>query len=149
MLRTLLMSAFCVALTACGRQTESVTAPVVNEVAFSEAFHYFVKAEADSVPSKVLTAEEFDRYFGATATMGADGKPTPIDFDKEFVIAVTMGPTDTSVDFEVNSLTLDDKTLTLDVSHTRGQPLPYTVQPLLLLTVDRAFADCDVIVQEI
>ena len=41
---------------------------------------------------KITTEEEFNKLFGMATIMGKDGKPTAIDFTKQFVLGVYHHP---------------------------------------------------------
>lgn len=60
-------------------------------VKYAVARNYFVNRNA-AIPQdmKIQSRKDFDRCFGMAATMGKDGKPTEIDFEKSFVIAKVM-----------------------------------------------------------
>ena len=58
-------------------------------VPYSIAQGYFLRNDVDSLPlNRFITREQFDSVFGMAAVMGENGMPTPIDFDRQFVIAV-------------------------------------------------------------
>ena len=81
-------------LAACGNKQAVVPAEgdkASNEVAFEVAKNYFFKND-QKIPSspKITTAEEFGKLFGMATTMGENGKPTPIDFTKKFVLAIVQ-----------------------------------------------------------
>ena len=66
-----------------------------SEVAFEVAKNYFFKND-QVIPEypKITTEEEFNKLFGMATTMGKDGKPTAIDFTKQFVLAIVLPVTD-------------------------------------------------------
>ena len=89
------MMAFSV--TACGNKQAVAPAEgdeASNEVAFEVAKNYFFKNDQEIPASpKITTAEEFGKLFGMATTMGKDGKPTEIDFTKQFVLAIVLSVT--------------------------------------------------------
>ena len=91
MKKVLFAFAAMIVLAACGNK--QAAAPVEseensNEVAFEVAKNYFFKNDHEIPASpKITTAEEFGKLFGMATTMGKDGKPTEIDFTKQFVLA--------------------------------------------------------------
>ena len=76
------------------REVEKNASPI----AFTEVDNYFVNNNA--TPSKLVrkvinTESEFRAIFGEATTMGANGQPTPINFKRQFVLAVVAPVTDT------------------------------------------------------
>lgn len=68
---------------------------------FEKMSNYFV---LHSIPSgktklmKITNQKEFDAYFGMAATMGEEGKPSPINFDTHFVLAIVYSYTNQLID---------------------------------------------------
>lgn len=111
-----------------------------KEVPFTEVRNYFFRNDA-SIPAdaKVADAATFESLFGAAAVMGKDGTPTPIDFEKEFVIAVVVPQTDVETALAPIGLVKDGNTLVFTYKETLGEPLTYTIRPLLLVKVDKEY----------
>ena len=113
----------------------------VENVPFQVAKNYFFK-NGQTLPAspKITTAEAFDQLFGMAAFMGKDGQPTPIDFDKQFAIAVVLPETNHSTELHAESLTDDGKKLIfsyhVDVAPTENT---WTQVPMLLIFVDRQY----------
>ena len=79
------------------KQITAVENNVENkEVAFGIAKNYFFKNDLDILPAspKITTEENFNKLFGMATTMGKDGKPTSIDFSKQFVLVIVLPVTD-------------------------------------------------------
>ena len=76
-----------------------------NEVAFEVAKNYFFKNDQEIPASpKITTAEEFGKLFGMATTMGNDGKPTEIDFTKQFVLAIILPVTNLATEITPDRL---------------------------------------------
>ncbi len=117
-----------------------------ESVAFTVARNYFVKNNA-AVPSdmKLRTQADFNRCFGMATTMGPEGKPTEIDFSRNFAIAKVMPVTDTATELEPKSLKSDGHgKLTLKSSMKTGSKMSYSIQPFYIIVVDRKYIGCDV-----
>lgn len=106
--------------------------------------YFFVNNSPRSMSLKMTTELEFGKYFGMAAFMGKDGQPTEIDFKKQFVIAKVLPETDTLTHITPLSLTEEGKTLRLKCKITRGKKQSYTMQPFVLLIVDRKYIDKEV-----
>ena len=115
-------------------------ASVVN-VPFEVAKNYFFK-NGQTIPTspKITAAEAFDQLFGMAAFMGKNGQPTPIDFEKQFAIAVVLLETNHSTELHAESLTDDGKklifTYRVDVAPKENT---WTQVPMLLIFVDRQY----------
>ena len=109
-------------------------------VPFFEAKNYFVKntyKNKEVATLKVTTQDEFGKVFGPAALMGENGKPTQIDFSKQYALAVIAPVTDKQTSVEANSLTYRDTEIVLDYKITVGKPQSFTIQPFLLIVVDK------------
>ena len=110
-----------------------------GNVSYEVVKNYFFRNDA-SVPSspKITSQEQFDSLFGAAAFMGKDGRPTTVDFDRQFVIAVVLPETDTETTLEPLSLTRSGGELTFTYGKKENGKVSYTMRPLLLVAVDRS-----------
>ena len=110
------------------------------EIPFEEVKNYFFRQDADIPASPVIdSSEQFEECFGAAAFMGKDGQPTSIDFDQEFVIAVVNPVTDYSTALVPESLQKVDDGLVFTYHETIGEQQSWTMQPVLLVKVDRKY----------
>lgn len=114
------------------------SAVAANGIPYVEANGYFVKNDAPTIPKgKITTQEEFYRFFGEAATMTS--RPTQIDFQRQFVIAVSQKPTDRSTTYSPVALTKEDGKLVFAYHVSQGDRQSYTIQPLLLIVVDKKY----------
>ena len=112
----------------------------VTDIPFEEVKNYFFRNNADIPESPIIdSAEQFEELFGAAAFMGKDGQPTPVDFDREFVIAVVYPVTDFSVELAPQSLRLEDGKLNFTYLEATGEQQSWTIRPVLLVKVDRKY----------
>lgn len=110
----------------------------LSSIPFTEADRYFVRNDVDGrVPAKITKQSEFDSYFGQAAAMGA--LPTPIDFSKQFVIAVDMPDTNLTTTLSPKSLRKADGHLVFSYSAKQGSAQSFTTHPLLLIIVDKKY----------
>lgn len=117
--------------------TSSTTAGT-QDVPFVMADHYFVKNDVQTLPHGAITSqEEFYRYFGEAAVMG--GQPTNINFQKQFAIAVCAPQTNHHTVISPASLKLGGQNLTFTYHIEKGEQMGYTIQPLLLIVVDKKY----------
>ena len=115
---------------------------VLNEnVPFREAKNYFVKNNVDAAIDnpKFETQQEFDQVFGTATTMGENGKPTPIDFSKEFAVAQIEDPSTQSVSLKPISIRKNSNILEIRYRKLVGGIQSYTTQTSMILIIDRKY----------
>lgn len=110
-----------------------------TDISFVLAKNYFVKDTIDKLDNpKIDTAEKFNEIFGMATTMGRDGKPTEIDFNKQYVIAVVLPETDLMTTIDPVSLQKDGNgKITLTYKKVVGQKQTYTIKPSFEIIVDK------------
>lgn len=110
-------------------------------IPYEVAERYFVRNDVNGLPpTTIVSAEEFEEYFGMATVMGPSGNPTEIDFSKNFVICIALDPTDIETTLSVISLTnTNSGQLDLRYEIKRGEKMSYTSQPLMLLIVDKKY----------
>ncbi|MGG6231792.1 copper resistance protein NlpE [Tenacibaculum sp. SDUM215027] len=106
-------------------------------VTYKVASRYFIKNNVEELPSKIDSREEFEKYFGAAAVMGKNGMPTSIDFEKEYVIAVTVDASNKSTELQPVSLTKEGEKINFDFSVIEGSETSYTTRPSLVIIVSK------------
>ena len=111
-----------------------------KDVPYTELDHYFFKNGQD-VPdnSKIDSEEAFATLFGMAPIMGESGKPTPVDFSKEFVIAVVNPVTENETELEPESLRMENGGLVFTYDETVGERQSWTMRPILLVKVSREY----------
>jgi hypothetical protein len=112
-----------------------------DEFPFVIAKNYFVKNPVDSITNPKIESEEvFNSYFGMATTMSKNGKPTTIDFDKEYAIAVVLPTTNIATKIKPVSLKKGkDDSVVLKYEVILGNKQSYTSRPFLLLLVDKKY----------
>lgn len=110
------------------------------DVPYSELDHYFFK-NGQAIPDnpKIDTEEAFASLFGMAPVMGEGGKPTPVDFGKEFVIAVVYPVTEFHTELDPKSLRLENGELVFTCDETVGEKQSWSMQPVLLVKVSRKY----------
>ena len=116
---------------------------VVNQnIPFTPGKNYFVrndyKKEEHANP-KITSKQEFDKVFGAAPFMGEKGKPTAIDFSKQYVLSVIGELTDRNTEIGLVSLQQTGNTIVINYKITEGEKMLMTMQPMLLLVVDNKY----------
>ena len=126
-------------------------------MAFEVAKNYFIKNDqAIPASSKITTEEEFNKLFGMATTMGErllvgdgtsgmDGKPTEIDFSKQFVLAIVLPVTDIATEITPVKLEAKGDSLFFTYDVKTGEKQSFTIQPFSIIILDRKFENNKVI----
>ena len=130
--------------------------PEAKEVPYTKLERYFFRNDAE-IPTnpKIDTREQFDNLFGMAAVMGPNGRPTEVDFTKQFVIAVVLPITNQAVEIEAERLLyykdlLGGTNLDFQYSIDRDEEeRSFSIQPLLLIAVDRQYEAENVYLSEV
>ena len=120
-------------VTACSDEGKSVP--------FTEARNYFVRNDV-VLPLELNVIEskaQLDSIFGMAAVMGRNGRPTDIDFNREFCVAYVIPPTDTLTEIVPVGVTSKGKELTCAFEIKKGDPITWTIQPFSLIVIDRSY----------
>jgi uncharacterized OB-fold protein len=118
---------------------ETISETKVTSVPFTLLKNYFVKNDIQKLDNpKIETQEKFNEIFGMGATMGKEGKPTAMDFNKQYVIAVILPETDTMITVELVSLTKEENgNIILTFKTEVGQKQSFTTRPNFGILVDK------------
>lgn len=117
------------------------SATTAVDVPYKVANGYFVRNDVKKLPNgKISKQKDFEASFGMAAVMGNDGRPTEIDFNNQYVIAVSKPVTDRFTELELVSLKGDGDGGLVFVYRTKaGQQLSYSMQPSLVVVVDKKY----------
>ncbi len=124
----------------CGCKVAKVPA-VTQSVPYQVAQNYFVRNDVKGLPPTVIRNEaKFEKNFGMATVMGPNGRPTEINFNKSFVICLSEAPTNINTDYSIISLSQTAAgQLAVRYAVKRGEKMSSTMQPLMLLIVDRKY----------
>lgn len=131
------------ALLCIGFTTTAFAQKKAKKVPFTVANRYFVSNEVQdgiNVFPKITSREEYDRLFGMATVMGKDGTPTPIDFSRQYVIAVIDGITNKNVRLSAEKLVLRDSVITFTFKKEVNGENPHTYfRHCLIIIVDKKY----------
>ena len=171
-MKTILFAlAMLLTVTACtSNSTESATNNKgTEEVAFEVAKNYFFKngRSSENHPSlledgrvvtdegntndqqipaslKITTEEKFNKLFGMATVMGGDGKPTSIDFTKQFVLAIVLPVTDTKTEIYPVKVEAKSDSLFYTYEVKTGEKQTFSIQPVSIIILDKQYEDNEV-----
>ena len=111
-----------------------------DNIPYKIASNYFVKNSFDtSGVFSIYTQEEFDTIFGMASIMGENRKPTSINFNNEYVLAIISKNIDSSKSYTPISLTKDKEDILLEYKTNIGIKLNYTIKPFMIIIVDKKY----------
>ena len=117
-----------------------------TEVDFELAKNYFFKNN-QVIPEnpKIITEEEFNKLFGMATTMGENGKPTAIDFTKQFVLAIVLPVTDFAT--EIDPVKVEEKgdSLLYTYEVKTGEKQTFSIQPVSIIILDKKYENKEVV----
>ncbi|MCL7986494.1 hypothetical protein M8998_00935 [Sphingobacterium sp. lm-10] len=121
--------------------TEKHDGTILTDVPFAIAQNYFVLNDAKTPEDpKITTQEAFDHVFGNATLMGEQGKPTPIDFNQQFVIAIVLDQSDFATTIEPMDLRQQHTgELKFRYAVVVGERQQYISQPALILVVNKKY----------
>jgi hypothetical protein len=129
-------------LSACQSGSHSSTAVQQNnsDIPYTVAKNYFVKNTVTQLDNpKIESAEKFEAVFGMATVMGPDGKPSPIDFSKQNVIALVLPETDLATTLAPVSLQNDARgNIVFTYKKTTGAKQSYSTRPSLAIVVNKS-----------
>ena len=115
---------------------------VEQDIPYTIGNRYFVNntyKNGDLMDPKITTREQFEKIFGMATIMGPNGKPTAIDFSRQYVLSVIGDLTDRSTKISLISLKQNANTILLNYKITEGEITMATVRPMLLIIVDNEY----------
>lgn len=106
------------------------------------AKNYFVKntvGEEKNGVHKIESQADFDSLFSAAATMGKDGMPTEINFDKQFVIAIITSTSDLTPTIDSIILEKQGQEIAVTYKEVLGEKQSYQIRPVAILIIDKQY----------
>lgn len=145
MKKSLLAFATLLTMVACvNKTTTNVENEKNGEIPFEVAKNYFYNHLG--IPSrKITTEEDFHNHFHMATRMGEEGKPTAIDFSKQFVVNVILR--DSKWPMEINPLKVEAKGDTLFYSYDIkvGRKQSYSSQSSSIIIIDKEYEKQEVV----
>lgn len=129
----------------------SVAAYAQTSVPYTLAQKYFLRNDAQQSfdiedgtmkyrDFMVLTSrEELEKSFGYATVMGANGKPTNIDFTIQFVVALFVTAEEKITDLSVKSVEKDDKDLVITYEMETAEKVAMPSRAFKILIFDRKY----------
>ncbi len=122
-----------------------------GDIKFTHAKNYFVKnsyKEGELRQYKILSQKEFDEIFGMACLMGNEGKPTTIDFKKQFVFAIICPETTISDELIPVNLKKENKNkLSFNYKTKIGSEQSYTSRPCIIIVIDKKYKNCEIAIK--
>ena len=142
MKKILFAIAMLLTMTACTSNSTETTKSneETDEVVFEVAKNYFFKNDQQIPASpKITTEEEFNKLFGMATVMGEDGKPTSIDFTKQFVLAIVLPITDMAAEIHPVKVEVKSDSLLYTYDVKTGEKQSFSIQPVSIIVLDKQY----------
>ncbi len=130
-------------LTSCKTNDTQKIVKNKKDIPFEIAKNYFVKntVENNLLNLKISTQEDFEKYFGMATTMSKNGKPSPVNFSTQYVIAIVNKEAEKNINIAPQSLIQNEGNITLTYSITEGENQSYTSRTALILIIDNKYSE--------
>ncbi len=138
-------------MAACSNKQDLATTSEDNqkgyEISFEVAQNYFFKNDVEMLPEnpKITSEEEFNKLFGMATTMGKDGKPTEIDFTKQFVLAIVLPVTEFSTEINPEKVVEKGDSLLYYFEVKKGEKQTFSIQPISIIILDKKYENKKVV----
>ena len=106
--------------------------------------NYYVKngVNTNKPLRKIINTEsEFRAIFGEAAYMGSNGSPTPINFNRQFVLAVVNPVTNRQTQMFPLSVLQNGKAIIFNYQVEKGAKMDYYISPYVAVVLDRPYTD--------
>ena len=130
MKKTLLILLAVIGLCSCKKAPDAVTVP------FEKVEHYFSIVDGP-ISRKIMDQATFDSMFDIGYTMGIQQEP--LDFGKEFVIAVVNTSTDVQTKLTPVSLVKENGNLVFTYNEKLGEKTGTISRPILIVRVNKQY----------
>lgn len=117
------------------------------EVAFEVGKNYFFKNGSAVLPinPKIISEAEFNKLFGMATTMGEGGRPTPIDFTEQFVLAIVLPVTDVETEIHPLKVVARGDSLFYSYEVRTGEKQSFSIQPVSIIILDKQYENKEVV----
>lgn len=139
--RSAFLAVSAITLMSCNSSVKPGDSTLNANVPYKVAKNYFVKNTVAAAygNTKIESQADFDKVFGSAASMGQNGKPTPIDFSKEFVVAQVEDTSSQLVDLKPISVKKNANILEVTYKKSVGENRTFTSRSALLLIIDKKY----------
>jgi hypothetical protein len=123
-------------------QQNTNTTASENQIPYKIAKNYFVNntyRSASLQGKKIDNANTFNEIFGMATVMGENGKPTAIDFSKEFVIALIGEVSENEISYAPISLKEIDGRLSFEYAINIKKASGALMQSSFIMVIDKKF----------
>lgn len=111
-----------------------------KKISYTLAKNYFVKNDVGNIPPTIIdNSVSFESVFGMATTMGEAGKPTHIDFSKQFVVPIVLPESTIMQTISIVSVTFQHGNLAIRYQVKKGAKLSYTMRPSQIIIIDQAY----------
>ncbi|MBR4438475.1 MAG: hypothetical protein IKS79_05145 [Bacteroidales bacterium] len=130
-------------------QAEPAVENTAEEISFETAKNYFFKNNQE-IPAnpKITDSLQFANLFGMATVMGENGKPTPIDFNSQFAVAVVLPVTDMSTEILPQTVVMQNDTLRYTYEVEVGDKQSFSIRPLSIIILDKKYESIPLVMNQ-
>jgi ecotin len=113
--------------------------PQLGKIEYQNIKNHFVKNTVKKGQKrKIENQKEFDALFGTAAIMGAEGKPSPIDFKRQNVIAIIGKTSNYNTSYEITGVAMGAMgAVVVSYKTIKGTKMSYSIRPFTAVTIDK------------
>ncbi len=149
MKKILFAIAMLLTVVACNNKPVTAVENIIEngEVPYEVAKNYFFKNNLDILPAspKITSEDLFNKFFGMATTMGNDGKPTQIDFAKQFAVAIVLPVTEFATEINPVKVEVIGDSLLYTYHVKTGEKQSFSIQPISIIAIDKKYEDKEVV----
>lgn len=111
---------------------------VATPIPYTTLENYFVRNDVDCSKQQRLiinSKADFEKYFGMAATMG--GRPTEVNWKKQFVVALIMPETKRATSVEPVNVKVQDDVLVFSYHVKKGDRISHSMVPFTAVAIDK------------
>ena len=132
---------FCLALLL---STNCASVEARKEIPFIVLKNYFLSKPHDSDKVEfhlVNSREELEAILGYARTMSPKSNPTPIDWNTQSVFILSIPPSETAGELEMQEITLEDQNAYIKYKHTPRPEKGHIAQPVAVVQLEKSYTD--------
>ena len=115
---------------------------VATPIPYTTLENYFVRNDVDCSKQQRLiinSKADFEKYFGMAATMG--GRPTEVNWKKQFVVALIMPETKRATSVEPVNVKEQDDVLVFSYHVKKGDRISHSMVPFTAVAIDKPVSE--------
>lgn len=111
-----------------------------KKVPFLPLHNYFIRNDVKEIDPIIKSEKELKNILGLATTMSKSGIPTPVDFNKSFVVLIAKKETNKETEIMVEDISENwEGELEINYKVLIGNEITYTIRPMLAIAIDKSY----------